>query len=385
MGGARKAIKVLTVLGTRPEAIKLAPVIKELEAHRGEVTSLVCVTAQHREMLDPFLRLFGIRPDWDLNIMRPGQSLYDVTVSALNGLREVIESAHPDLVLVQGDTTTAFVAALSAFYEKTPVAHVEAGLRSHDKYNPFPEEINRRLADVLSDLYFAPTEAAKENLLREGVAEERITVTGNTVIDALFFVLEKTRGDQHPLPFEPRVGHRLILVTGHRRESFGPGLESICAALRRIAEANEDVEIVYPVHLNPNVREPVRRILQGAQRVHLVEPLDYVPFVRLMSRAYLILTDSGGIQEEAPSLNVPVLVMRKTTERPEGIEVGAAKLVGTEADSIYQATQRLLDDEAEYRRMASAPNPYGDGRAGRRIVEVIRTWGKGYGRTPSCE
>ncbi len=380
MGEAQEALKVLTVLGTRPEAIKLAPVIRELEAHPKEVRSLVCVTAQHREMLDPFLRLFEIRPDWDLNIMRPNQSLYDVTVGALGGLREVIEMARPDLVLVQGDTTTAFVAALAAFYEQTPVAHVEAGLRSYDKRNPFPEEMNRRLVDVLSDLYFAPTEAAKQNLLREGVEEHRITVTGNTVIDALFFVLEKTRGDERPMPFEPRAGQRLILVTAHRRESFGPGILKICQALRKIAEANEDVEIVYPVHLNPNVRGPVRQILHGEKRVHLVEPLDYCAFVQLMSRAYLILTDSGGIQEEAPSLHVPVLVLRKTTERPEGIEVGAAQLVGTEVDSIYQAVQRLLDDEAEYRRMASVPNPYGDGRAGRRIVEVIRAWGKGYGR-----
>jgi UDP-N-acetylglucosamine 2-epimerase (non-hydrolysing) len=367
-------MKTLTVFGTRPEAIKLAPVIKELERH-PEIQSKVCVTAQHREMLDPFLELFAIEPDWDLNIMKPDQSLFDVTSSVLKGLEGILKSERPDIVLIQGDTTTAFASALAAFYRRIPVGHVEAGLRSHEKYNPFPEEINRRLADILADIFFAPTERAKTNLIKEGIGENKVFVTGNTVIDALFLVLnqESRVENQEPLGDSGFLtdGSRLILVTSHRRESFGQGLENICLALKKIAERNKDVEIVYPVHLNPKVRKPVAKILTGIERIHLLEPLDYRPFVLLMDKAYMILTDSGGIQEEGPALNKPVLVMRNATERPEVIAVGAGKLVGTEVDSIVKEAQNLLANNDEYKRMAAAPNPYGDGHAAKRIVEIL--------------
>lgn len=367
-------MKVLTVFGTRPEAIKLAPVIRELERH-PEIQSKVCVTAQHREMLDPFLELFAIEPDWDLNIMKPDQSLFDVTSSVLKGLEGILKSARPDVVLVQGDTTTAFAAALAAFYRRIPVGHVEAGLRSYEKYNPFPEEMNRRLTDVLVDLFFAPTENAKRNLVGEGVDESKVFVTGNTVIDALFLVLsqESQVESQPPLKDSGLLtdDSRLILVTSHRRESFGQGLENICLALKKIAERNKDVEIVYPVHFNPKVREPVAKILTGIDRIHLLEPLDYGPFILLMNKAHMILTDSGGIQEEAPALDKPVLVMRNVTERPEVIAVGAGKLVGTEVDSVVKEAQSLLEDNDEYKRMAAAPNPYGDGHAAERIVKVL--------------
>lgn len=363
-------VKVLTVLGTRPEAIKLAPVIKELEQHPG-VASKVCVTAQHREMLDPFLKLFEIKPDYDLDIMQPNQSLFDVTAKALLGLKDVLDAERPDIILVQGDTTTAFAAALAAFYLKIRVGHVEAGLRTENKYNPFPEEINRRLVTHLADFHFAPTERARANLLAEGVRDEAICVTGNTVVDALLMTLERTRG-QDPLPDLPiEPDRRLLLVTAHRRESFGEGLINICRALKEIAESTDDVEIVYPVHLNPNVRATVQRELRGIERVHLMPPLDYVSFVHLMSRAYLILTDSGGIQEEAPSLGKPVLVMREATERPEAIEAGVAKLVGTAPQRIVGETLRLLKDGEEYNRMARARNPFGDGHAAKRIVDVL--------------
>jgi len=363
-------MKVLTILGTRPEAIKLAPVIKEMERH-PETISRVCVTAQHREMLDPFLALFDIRADYDLNIMQPGQSLFDVTSRVLLGLKCVLEEDKPEVVLVQGDTTTAFAAALAAFYLKVKVGHVEAGLRTEDKYNPFPEEINRRLISHLADFHFAPTERAKANLLAEGVHAQAIFVTGNTVVDALFMILARTKG-QDLLPSLPlRPGRKLILVTAHRRESFGIGLANICQALERIVQHAPDVEIVYPVHLNPNVRVTVERLLGGVDRVHLIEPLDYVAFVRLMNRAYLILTDSGGIQEEAPSLGRPVLVMRETTERPEAIEAGTARLVGTDPDAIVHETLRLLEDQDAYARMADAPNPFGDGHAAERIVDAL--------------
>ena len=364
-------IKVLTVLGTRPEAIKLAPVIKELERHNDKFTSRVCVTGQHREMLDPFLQLFDIKPDWDLDIMKPNQSLFDVTVSALSKLKPVLETEKPDLVLVQGDTTTAFVAALAAFYLKIKIGHVEAGLRTADKYNPFPEEINRRLISHLADLHFAPTQQAKANLLAEGIDKGSVFVTGNTVIDALFMILERTEGQNllADLPLQP--DKKLILVTAHRRESFGEGLTNICKALKEIAEQVKDVQIVYPVHLNPNVRGPVRQLLGGVDRILLIEPLDYVRFVHLMNRAYLILTDSGGIQEEAPSLGKPVLVMRETTERPEAIEAGAAKLVGTRTERIVEETLRLLQNRDQYAKMANARNPFGDGQAARRIVDIL--------------
>jgi len=364
-------IKVLTVFGTRPEAIKLAPVIKELERHGNEFVSLVCVTAQHREMLDPFLQLFNIKPHWDLNIMKPNQTLFEVTVSVLSKLKPVLEQEKPDFVLVQGDTTTAFATALAAFYLKIPIGHVEAGLRTANKYSPFPEEINRRLISHLADLHFAPTERAKVNLLAEGINEGKIFVTGNTVVDALLMILERTK-DIDPLQeLELAADRKLILVTAHRRESFGEGLVNICKALRTIVEEEKDVEIIYPVHLNPNVRSTVERYLKGAPRIHLIEPLDYVAFVHLMKRAYIILTDSGGIQEEAPSLGKPVLVMRETTERPEVIEAGAAKLVGTKTESIVEETLLLLRNPDLYAQMASAKNPFGDGRAAQRVVEII--------------
>ena len=370
--------KVLAVFGTRPEAIKLAPVIRALQAHPRFQTR-VCVTAQHRQMLDQVLGLFHIRPHHDLDLMREDQSLFQITSRALDGLEGVLKEEHPDMVLFQGDTTTAMVAALAAFYLRIGTGHVEAGLRTQDKYNPFPEEMNRRLADALSDLCFAPTEAARQNLLKEGTPGERVFVTGNTVIDALQLVAEEqsSQDTQRRLEdeFQQRHGvpmdRRVLLVTGHRRESFGPDFESICRGLRSVAESNPDIRIVYPVHLNPNVQEPVNRILGDADRVHLIEPLEYSSLVWLMGRSYLVLTDSGGIQEEAPSLGKPVLVLRKVTERPEGVEAGVARVVGTDARSIHQETQRLLDDPQAYNKMARAVNPYGDGRASERIVDIL--------------
>ena len=364
-------MKALTIFGTRPETIKLAPVIKELKRHSDKIASKVCVTAQHREMLDPFLKLFDIKPDYDLDIMKRDQTLFDITANSLSGLKGVLEAERPDIVLVQGDTTTAFAASLAAYYLKVKIGHVEAGLRSSNKYDPFPEEINRRLIDHLADSHFAPTRTTQENLLKEGIAEDTIFVTGNTVVDALFMVLDKARGENHLEDLSIKDGNRLILVTGHRRESFGRGLEDICRALKQITELNDDVEIVYPVHLNPNVQEPVHRILDGLDRVHLIKPLNYVSFVQLMDKAYLILTDSGGIQEEAPSLGKPILVMRNATERPEVIEAGAAKLIGTLSETIVGATMELLGNREEYDRMAELPNPYGDGEAARRIVKIL--------------
>lgn len=373
-------MKVLTIFGTRPEAIKLAPIIKELEK-TPEISSRVCVTAQHRQLLDQVLQLFEINPDFDLNLMREDQSLFDITTSILRNLEGVLKEEKPDIVLVHGDTTTAFVASLAAYYFKIKIGHVEAGLRTYDKYNPFPEEINRRLVDVLCDLWLAPTESAKRNLLREGVPGDKIIVTGNTVIDALLWVTKRQavpavqegmKGqlyDKFGISLDER---RVILATGHRRESFGEGFENICRGLKKIAEYNPDVQLIYPVHLNPSVREPVFRILGNVANVHLIEPLDYALFVFLMNRAYIILTDSGGIQEEAPSLGKPVLVMRDKTERPEAIEAGTAKLIGTECDRIFTETQRLLDDRSEYEKMAKATNPFGDGRAAERIVQVLQ-------------
>ena len=368
--------RILTVFGTRPEAIKFAPVIKELERY-PEFQTKICVTAQHRQMLDQVLELFEIEPDWDLNLMRQEQSLVDITVRGLRSLENVLQEERPDIVLVQGDTTTAFVAGLAAYYFKTKIGHIEAGLRTHDKFNPFPEEINRRLVDILCDLCFVPTERARQNLLREGIPEENVFITGNTVIDALFSVLRQQPQIGRRQLLEgaaslPR-GSRLILVTGHRRESFGSELEGICQGLAMTASHNRNVEIVYPIHLNPSANRPVRRILGGIERVHLISPLDYVSFVQLMSHSHLILTDSGGIQEEAPSLGKPVLVMREKTERPEAIEAGTAKLVGTDPEMIFTETQKLLDHTDEYNKMAKAVNPYGDGKAAARIVEVLRS------------
>ena len=386
--GRSKSWKVLLVFGTRPEAIKLAPLIRELSMHPG-FTPVVCVTGQHRRMLDQVLTLFRIRPDYDLDVMQDNQSVFDVTARSLPRLGEVMERERPDVVLVQGDTTTVMTGTLAAYYLRIPVGHVEAGLRTGDKYNPFPEEINRVFADLVADLLFAPTEGAKHNLLGQGVDPGRIFVTGNTAIDALLDVAERLTGmdvdgadgmlEGIPESLLGRLNdgespRRLVLVTGHRRESFGEDLENICMALGEIAMSNPDVEVVYPVHLNPNVHVTVHRILGNSQRVHLLEPLGYAPFVWLMKRSYLVLTDSGGIQEEAPSLGKPTLVMRKVTERPEGVEAGAAELVGVDTDSILAATQRLLDDGDVYRSMSAVRNPYGDGQASRRIADILDRW-----------
>jgi UDP-N-acetylglucosamine 2-epimerase (non-hydrolysing) len=374
--------KILIVFGTRPEAIKLAPVIKGLGATSGALEPVVCVTGQHRHMLEQVLKLFAIHVDYDLNIMTHDQTLFDITSRGLSGLEAVIGKVKPGLVLVQGDTTTTLAASIAAFYSKVPVGHVEAGLRTYDKYQPFPEEKNRQLTTVLADYHFAPTEWARENLLRENVHKESVWVTGNTVIDALLAVTkaqqtaERSKAlaayfrDNWNLDLDGR-GTKMILVTGHRRENFGEKFESICLALKEIAERREDVKIVYPVHLNPNVQKPVNAILRGAHNVYLTSPLEYEPFIFLMNRCYLILTDSGGIQEEAPSLGKPVLVMRETTERPEGIEAGCVKVVGTDKRRIVRETVELVEKQGMYERMAKAANPYGDGHASERIIDVL--------------
>lgn len=366
----------MLVFGTRPEAIKMAPVVRALyEIKQWDVK--VCVTAQHRQMLDQVLALFGIVPDFDLNLMKQGQDLTDITNSVLVGMRDVFEQWKPDLVLVHGDTTTAMSASLASHYAKIPVAHVEAGLRTNNIYSPWPEEMNRRMVGRVASLHFAPTEIARTNLLLEGCANDSVYVTGNTVIDALLSVVEKISidGTLKQELYERfafiREDKRLILVTGHRRENFGKGFEDICKALRNIAE-RDDVEIVYPVHLNPNVQEPVLRILGGCSNIHLIEPLDYLPFVYLMNRAYILLTDSGGIQEEAPSLGKPVLVMRDTTERPEAVSAGTVRLVGTDTPNIVSAVIELLDDIKKYEQMSQAYNPYGDGQAAQRIVGILQ-------------
>lgn len=365
-------IKVLSVFGTRPEAIKLAPVIRELRKQPDRVVCKVCVTAQHRQMLDQVLPLFEIEPDYDLNIMQDDQSLSYVTARVLTELEGVIEKEKPDWVLLQGDTTTTMAASLAAFYQRVKVAHVEAGLRTGDKHRPYPEEMNRVIADHLADLHFAPTEQARQNLLREGLPEERILVTGNTVIDALLDVANRPCDwSSGPLATLPLEGKRGILVTCHRRESFGPAFEGICQALAEIARRYPGVHLVYPVHLNPHVQEPAHRWLDGLSNISLIPPLDYLPFVHLMRRAYLILTDSGGIQEEAPSLGVPVLVLREVTERPEAVDAGTVRVVGTNRERIVAEAVRLLDDTGAYEKMAHAVNPYGDGHAAKRIVEAL--------------
>ncbi len=369
-------MKVLIVFGTRPEAIKMAPVVTALR-QAPDVETCVCVTAQHRQMLDQVLELFGIRPDFDLNIMKPGQDLTDITCNILLGLRDVLKQGRYDFVLVHGDTTTTLAASLAAFYGKTRIAHVEAGLRTGNLHAPWPEEMNRSLVGRIATLHLAPTPAAKANLLREGLNEAAIHVTGNTVIDALRQTVAKIQGSQTLRQGFARqfdfldAGKRLICVTGHRRENFGDGFERICQALKTLG-GRPDVQVVYPVHLNPSVQEPVRRILGAASNVHLINPLDYLPFVYLMSRSHLVITDSGGIQEEAPSLGKPVLVMRDTTERPEAVEAGTVKLVGTDTHKIVAEAVRLLDDPAAYEAMAHAHNPYGDGQACRRILEILR-------------
>ncbi len=373
-------MKAMVIFGTRPEAIKMAPVVKRLQSTPG-IQTVVCVTAQHRQMLDQVLKLFEITPDFDLDIMKPGQDLYDVTSNILMGLKGVLAQTKPDWVLVHGDTTTTLAASLAAFYARVPVAHVEAGLRTGNKASPFPEEVNRMVTGVVADLHFSPTEQSKQNLTREGTAEQRIHVTGNTVIDALLDVRAKLRDDAAVrAELEQRFAFldatkRLILVTGHRRENFGEGFQNICRALVDIAERHPDVEVLYPVHLNPNVRQPVNDILaeRRLSNVHLIDPVDYLPFVYLMDRSYMIITDSGGVQEEAPSLGKPVLVMRDTTERPEAVSAGTVKLVGTSRQGIVDECERLLSDDHAYQSMALAHNPYGDGQAAARIVDVIQS------------
>lgn len=368
-------MKILIAFGTRPEAIKMAPLAKELRS-RTDCEHCVCVTAQHRQMLDQVLDIFDILPDHDLDLMRDGQSLTDVTAAVLRGMEQVLAEVRPDIVLVQGDTTTAFAAALAAFYQRIPVGHVEAGLRTGDIYAPWPEEMNRKLAGSLATLHFPPTDTSRRNLLAEGIPENRILVTGNTVIDALLDVssridanqeLERSLAARFPM-LDPE--RRMILVTGHRRENFGDGFDNICAALRDLS-ADPGVQIIYPVHLNPHVQEPVRRILDGCGNVHCIPPQDYLSFIYLMKRSHIIITDSGGVQEEAPSLGKPVLVMRDKTERPEAVEAGTVRLVGTDRERIVSEARRLLEDQGHYEAMARAHNPYGDGHAASRIVQRI--------------
>lgn len=372
--------KACVVFGTRPEAIKMAPVVKALQQQPG-VHCLVCVTGQHRQMLDQVLQLFAIVPDVDLDIMQAGQDLYDITSRVLLGMRDVLREHRPDVVLVHGDTTTCLAAGLAAFYAGIRVAHVEAGLRTGNLQAPFPEEANRSLVGRITRFHFAPTATARNNLLQENIDRKLIHVNGNTVIDALLWVREKL-AQFDPVFWQQHLGApllarlqgstaRMVLITGHRRENFGQGFIDLCCAIRQLAQQNPDVVFVYPVHLNPNVQAPVREHLAGISNVFLIEPLEYLPFVFMMNRCYLVLTDSGGIQEEAPSLGKPVLVMREVTERPEAVEAGTVKLVGTDSDKIVSLTQQLLDDEAFYQRMSRAHNPYGDGQAAQRIVEVL--------------
>ena len=377
--------KILLVFGTRPEAIKMAPLVKKLQANTEEFQTIVCVTGQHREMLDQVLRLFDITPDYDLNIMKPNQDLYDITSRILLGMRDVLKEVQPDIVLVHGDTTTSMAAALAAFYQQIPVGHVEAGLRTGNIYSPWPEEMNRLMTGRISTIHFSPTPLAKQNLLQEHVDEAKIVVTGNTVIDALQMVVERLKNDEQlagevkekvlNMGYDVnRLGEdrRLVLITGHRRENFGEGFLNICHAIKNLSEKYPNVDFVYPMHLNPNVRKPVLEILgEGADNVFLIEPLDYLPFVYMMQHSTLILTDSGGVQEEAPGLGKPVLVMRDTTERPEAVEAGTVLLVGTNREKIEQGVSMLLDDADCYRRMSEAVNPYGDGLACVRIIEYL--------------
>lgn len=379
-------LKVMTIFGTRPEAVKLAPVIKEIEKYPNDFKSIICVTAQHRQMLDQVLELFEIKTDYDLNVMKPNQSLFELTSNVLLNLKPILEKENPDIIIVQGDTTTVFAASLAAFYLKIKVGHVEAGLRTFNKYSPFPEEINRRITTSIADYHFAPTTTSKDNLLKENIPKKDIFVTGNTVIDALFLTNDKLKKDSENDTFSKKVkvvsdlikkinqenNKKIILVTGHRRENFGQGFDNICEAVKEIAK-NTDVEIIYPVHLNPNVKEPVNRIIGDISNIHLIEPLDYEPFVYLMSKSYIILTDSGGVQEEAPSLGKPVLVMRDTTERPEAVTAGTVKLVGTNKDLLIEETNKLLNDDESYKKMSMSHNPYGDGLASKRIIDFLKS------------
>ena len=384
--------KIILVFGTRPEAIKMAPLVKELEKYPDEFRTLVCVTGQHREMLDQVLRLFDIRPDYDLNIMKAGQTLYDVTSRVLCEFGNVLQKERPDLVLVHGDTTTSMASALAAFYEQIPVGHVEAGLRTGNIYSPWPEEMNRQITGRIAVLDFAPTRFGCDNLIRENVPQDRITVTGNTVIDALYYVVDRIKGDAALRESLERnicaqgydvnrlkdSGRRLVLITGHRRENFGEGFRNICKALDTLSRRYNDVDFVYPMHLNPNVRKPIHDMFDGRMpdNMFFIEPLDYFDFVRLMELCHIVLTDSGGIQEEAPGLGKPVVVMRDTTERPEAVEAGTVKLVGTDYDKITTTISRLLDDTGYYNTMSQAVNPYGDGKACPRIVDFIRSFFK---------
>ncbi len=372
--------KVLLVFGTRPEAIKMAPLVKAFE-NEPSIESKVCVTAQHREMLDQVLEMFDIKPDYDLNLMKPGQDLYDITGNVLLGMKSVLEEFKPDVVLVHGDTTTTSSASLAAFYQKVRVGHVEAGLRTGNLYSPWPEEANRQITGVLANYHFAPTTTSQNNLLKENKKQEDIIVTGNTVIDALFLALDKIEKNDDlkskiiesiNSQYELKNDKKIILVTGHRRENFGNGFINICEALKSIAINNPDIDIVYPVHLNPNVQKPVKEILSNTANVYLIDPLQYESFIYMMNKSYFIITDSGGVQEEAPSLGKPVLVMRDTTERPEAVEAGTVKLVGTNKETIIKEAQLLLDLQDEYIKMSKAHNPYGDGKACERIVEFLK-------------
>ena len=367
-----KKLRLMTVFGTRPEAIKMCPLVLEMHKYPEYIEPIVAVTAQHREMLDQVLELFRIKPDYDLNIMASGQTLYDITTRALNGLKEVIEDAKPDMVLVHGDTTTTFAGALAAFYAQVPVGHVEAGLRTGNKYSPYPEEMNRKLTGSIADMHFAPTSTSKENLLKENVNPEAIMVTGNTVIDALQTTV-KANYEFADAEFNKIFarGNRLILMTTHRRENLGEPMRNVYKALRKVLETHADVEAIFPVHKNPKVREIVQEELGGLERVHLIEPMDYEPFANLMGKVDIVLTDSGGIQEEAPALGKPVLVLRDTTERPEAVDAGTVKLVGTGYEDVLRETNLLLDDPAHYQKMAEAANPYGDGKACERIIRAI--------------
>jgi len=363
-----KKIRVMSIFGTRPEAIKMAPLVKELEK-REEIESIVCVTAQHREMLDQVLDTFNISPDYDLNIMKQGQSLSDVTTRALNGIDKIIKESKPDIVLVHGDTTTTFAGALAAFYNQVLIGHVEAGLRTYDKYSPFPEEMNRQMVDCMTDMFFAPTELSKNNLIKENISEDKIYITGNTVIDAMSTTIfnKYTHSELEWI----KENEKLILLTAHRRENLGIPMKRIFKAIKRIVDEFEDVKVIYPIHKNPKVREVANEIFKSCDRVKLIEPLEVFDFHNFQNKSYIILTDSGGIQEEAPSLGKPVLVLRNTTERPEGITAGTLKLVGTNEKTIYEETKKLLTDKKEYERMSKASNPYGDGFASKKIVDAI--------------
>ena len=373
--------KILFVFGTRPEAIKMAPVIKAFKDEKIFDTK-VCVTGQHRQMLDQVLDIFDIKPDYDLNIMELGQDLFDITSNVLSGMKNILSEYSPDLVLVHGDTSTTSATAIAAFYQKIKVGHVEAGLRTGNIYSPWPEEVNRQISGVIANYHFAPTTTSMENLLKENKNKESILVTGNTVIDALFLVLDKIEKDAKLKnkilksisdQYRFNSDKKIILVTGHRRENFGEGFTNICKALKKIADDNHDVDIVYPVHLNPNVQKPVKNILSNSKNIYLINPLSYENFIYLMSKSYFIITDSGGVQEEAPSLGKPVLVLRNTTERPEALEAGTVKLVGTNFEAIVNESQKFLDDEKEYKKMSKAHNPYGDGSASKRIVNFFKT------------